>query len=146
MRAGERAQRAYAWSTAVERYEAALALLIVTDSDPRARGWLQYRIARLQRFRRPRESLDYLDEALRIAVDVDDHALAAAARYTWGVCRFVVREYHVGIAAMSAGADMLEALPVAEQERLDLGPDAQGIQPSPIHAGCWWRTWPISDT
>jgi tetratricopeptide (TPR) repeat protein len=125
--AGERAQQAYAWSTAVERYEAALELLIVTDSDPRERGWLQYRVARLKRFQHPRESLDYLTEAMRIAADEDDHALAAAARYTWGVCQYYVGEYQEAIAGMSAGTDMLEALPVEEQERLDLGPDAHGV-------------------
>jgi tetratricopeptide (TPR) repeat protein len=127
VRAGERAQQAYAWSTAVERYEAALDVLSVSDSDPRERGWLQYRIARLQRFLYPRESLEYLNEALRVAADVDDRALAAAARYSIGLCRFFVGDYPAAIADMSAGADMLEALTVGEQERLDLGPDPQGI-------------------
>ncbi|HEX5166133.1 MAG TPA: TIR domain-containing protein [Thermomicrobiales bacterium] len=127
VRAGERAQQAYAWSTAVERYEAALEALSVSDSDPRERGWLQYRIARLQRFHYPRESLEYLDEALRVAAETDDRALAAAARYSNGLCRFFAGEYPAAITDMSAGADMLEALPVVEQERLDLGPDPQGI-------------------
>jgi tetratricopeptide (TPR) repeat protein len=127
VRAGERAQQAYAWSTAVERYEAALERLFVAGSDPRERGWLQYRIARLRRFREPRESLDYLDESLRIATELNDRALAAAARYTVGLCQFYVGDYQAAIAGMSAGADMLEALPVEEQERLDLGPDQQGV-------------------
>jgi tetratricopeptide (TPR) repeat protein len=127
IRGGERAQRAYAWSTAVERYEAALELLLVADSDPRERGWLQYRIARLRRFQDPRESLDLLDESLRIAAELNDRALAAASRFSVGVCRFFLGDYPAAIAGMTAGADLLEALPLEEQERLDLEPNQQGV-------------------
>jgi len=126
IQAGERAQLAYAWSTAVERYEAALSLLTAADADARERGWLQYRIARLQRFRNPQEAIDYLDEALRIAFETGDEALAAAARYSRGLCWFFVEDNATAIEDMSAGADMLEALPAEEQARLDLGPDEFG--------------------
>ena len=85
IRAGERAQLAYAWSTAVERYEAALALLHASDGDPNERGWLQYRIARLERFRNPRAGIAYLDDVLRLT-ETEDLALAAAARFSRGVC------------------------------------------------------------
>ena len=126
IRAGERAQLAYAWSTAVERYEAALALLNTAGSDQNERGWLQYRIARLQRFSNPLESIDYLDEALRIAADSQDRALMAAARYSRGLCQFFANNRGDAIADMAAGADLLEGLPLDEQERLDLGPDHHG--------------------
>jgi tetratricopeptide (TPR) repeat protein len=127
VRGGERAQLAYAWSTSVERYEAALEMLLAADSDPRERGWLQYRIARLQRFHHPRESLDYLDASLRIAADLNDRALAAAARYSLGLGQFFVGDYQAAIVNMSAGCDMLEALSIEEQERLDLGPDQHAV-------------------
>jgi DNA-binding CsgD family transcriptional regulator/tetratricopeptide (TPR) repeat protein len=127
VKAGERAQLAYAWLTAIERYEAALALLDGSDGDPGERGWLRYRIARLRRYRTPLQSVAYLDEALRIADAIGDPALAAAARYTRGLCLYYVNDYARAIDDMTAGADALDALGRDEQARLSLDPDAQGI-------------------
>ena len=127
VRAGERAQLAYAWLTAIGRYEAALALLESNGGDLAERGWLRYRSARLRRVGTPRKALEHLDEALRIATLVEDRALAAAARYTRGLCLFFTAAYDDAIRELGAGADALEALPLEEQERLDLGPDAEGL-------------------
>ena len=126
VQAGERAQLAYAWLTAIERYETALALLEGSDEDIAQQGWLRYRIGRLRRYRTPEQGIEYLDEALRIAAIVGDRALAAAARYTRGLCLFYTGDYEMAIRDMSAGCDALETLPPDDQERLDLGPDAQG--------------------
>ena len=125
--AGERAQQAYAWNTAVERYDAALTMLTAGDGDPGERGWLQYRIGRLERFRRPEEAIGHLDEALRLAAETDDHALAAATRYSQGLCRFYTGDLVTAIEDLAVGADLLEALPLEEQERLGLGVDAHGV-------------------
>ena len=127
VRAGERAQLAYAWLTAIERYEAALAALGDDGQESAQQGWLRYRIARLRRYGTPRQAIDYLDEALRLAAHAGDHALAAAARYTRGLCLFYAGEYEAAIREMAAGADALEALPPDEQARLDLGPDDRGV-------------------
>ncbi|HEX5506799.1 MAG TPA: AAA family ATPase [Thermomicrobiales bacterium] len=127
VRAGERAQLAYAWLTAAERYEAALALLEGAGDDPARRGWLLYRIARLRRLSAPGQSIAYLDEALRVAAAAGDRALAAAARYSRGACLANAGEYAAGIAEMAAGCDALEALPPVEMARLDLGPDDRGL-------------------
>ncbi len=127
VRAGERAQLAYAWSTAIERYETALQLLQASDGDPNQRGWLQYRVARLQRFRNPRAGVAYLDDALQLALQTGDKALYAAARFSRGACAFQAGDLEAAIDDMTAGADMLEALPRSELERLDLTPDAQGL-------------------
>ncbi len=126
VQAGERAQLAYAWLTAIERYEAALALLEVSDGDLAERGWLRYRIARLRRYTTPKQGIEYLDETLRIAALVGDAALAAAARYTRGLCLFYLSDYAGAIQDMAAGCDALESLSPDEQERLDLGPDEHG--------------------
>ena len=53
VRAGERAQHAYAWLSAAERYEAALALLEGQPARAAERGWLLFRLARMRR--RPSE-------------------------------------------------------------------------------------------
>ena len=127
VRAGERAQLAYAWSTAVERYEAALHLLQAADGDPNERGWLLYRIARLERFRNPRAGVASLDEALRLARETRDQALLAAARFSRGVCAFNAGAVVSGIGDMTTGVDLLENLPLTEQQRLDLGPTAEGV-------------------
>jgi len=130
VKAGERAQLAYAWLTAIARYESALALLESSDGDLGERGWLRYRIARLRRHSTPEQGVEYLDEVLRIAAVVGDRALAAAARFSRGLCLlwlFHATGSDVAIREMAAGADALEALPAEEQERLDLGPDAQGV-------------------
>ena len=127
IRAGERAQLAYAWSTTVERYEAALQLLQAADGDSNERGWLLYRIARLERFRNPRAGVASLDEALRLARETGDQALLAAARFSRGVCTFNAGEVISGIADMTDGVDQLEALPVAEQQRLNLVPNPEGV-------------------
>jgi len=126
VRAGERAQLAYAWLTAIERYEMALAVLEGGEEDLAQQGWLRYRIGRLRRYRTPEQGIEYLDEAQRVAAVVGDRALAAAARYTRGLCLFYTGDYEMAIRAMSAGCDALETLPPVEQERLDLGPDEQG--------------------
>ncbi len=139
VRAGERAQLAHAWHSAVERYEAALQLLQESGRDPNTRGWLQYRIARLERFSHPQAGVAYLEEALRVAEQTGDRALAAAARFSHGVCDFMASNLLVGVEDMAVGADLLEALPLAEQRRLDLGPDAQG-QPTITNPRGWLVT------
>ena len=127
VRAGERAQLAYAWVTASDRYETALALLEGDEEDRTQQGWLRYRIARLRRPGSPLQAIEHLDAAIRLARDVDDRALAAAARYTRGLCLFFAGDYDAAIGAMAAGCDALEALPPEEQARLDLGPDEWGL-------------------
>ncbi|HET9016531.1 MAG TPA: AAA family ATPase, partial [Thermomicrobiaceae bacterium] len=125
VRAGERAQLAYAWVTAVARYEAALRALEQAGADIRQQGWLRYRIARLRRYGTPQQSIAALDRALEVANAVPDVALAAAARYTRGLCRFFAGDLAAAVREMTAGVDALETLPSEEQARLDLGPDAE---------------------
>jgi DNA-binding CsgD family transcriptional regulator len=127
VRSGERAQLAYAWSTAIARYEAALALLETSEGDLGERGWLRYRIGRMHRSIASRQGIEYLDEALRIAALVGDRTLAAAARFTRGVCLHHAGDLAAGLREITVGVDALEALPLEEQERLGLGPDADGV-------------------
>jgi DNA-binding NarL/FixJ family response regulator len=135
VKAGERAQLAYAIGTAIERYEAALALPEGSEGDLAERGWLRYRLGRLYRWTAPQQGVEYLDEALRIATIVGDRALAAAARFSRGRCLFYEIDYEAGLREMAAGCDALEALPPEEQERLDLGPDADGLPTITIPRG-----------
>lgn len=127
VRAGERAQLASTWMTAIDRYEAALALLERSEDDLTQQGWLHYRIARLLRHGMPVQSLEHVDEALRIATLAQDPALTAAARYTRGLALSYSGQYVTGRHEIAVGCDALEALSPDEQARLDLGPDEHGM-------------------
>jgi hypothetical protein len=116
-RAGERAQRAYAFVPASDRYEAALALLDA-DADPAQAGWLHYRLGRMRRFADPRRAIADFDAALRLAGLVGDRALVAGARFNRGTCRMHAGQYDEAIADEVAGVEALEDLSPDEHVRL----------------------------
>jgi DNA-binding CsgD family transcriptional regulator len=114
VRAGERAQRAYAWLTAADRFAAAAALLEGVAGQERTRGWLLYRSGRLQRYSQPAAAIDDLVEAERLAYLVHDRTLAADARYSRGLLRCYADDFRLGLPELTAGVTALEALPVDE--------------------------------
>jgi DNA-binding CsgD family transcriptional regulator len=114
VRAGERAQRAYAWLTATERFVAAAELLKDVGGQERTRGWLLYRCGRLQRYSQPALGIDDLAEAERLAHVVHDRALAADARYSRGLLRCYADDFRFGLEDLVAGVTALEALPTDE--------------------------------
>jgi DNA-binding CsgD family transcriptional regulator/tetratricopeptide (TPR) repeat protein len=118
IRAGEGAQRGYAYVTAAERYEAALALLGREAAATGTCGWLRYRLGALLRVIDIRRSLAHLDEAARIAVVVDDATLAAAIRFMRAFCGGFAGEVGV-LEEMASAVDALEALPRVEHARLN---------------------------
>ena len=87
VRAGERAWRAYAWLTAAERYEAALALPVVAESDARERVMLLAMLAQLRRYDDPWRGIARLEEAEGLARRVGDRALEASCLYDQGHLR-----------------------------------------------------------
>jgi DNA-binding CsgD family transcriptional regulator/tetratricopeptide (TPR) repeat protein len=117
-RAGVRAQRAYAWLTAADRFEAAVALLEAQGTGADERAWLLVRLARLVRHADPRRGVAYLDAALALAVAGDDRALVAAARCHRGLLRCLAGDVHGGLPDLRAGVGALDALPVADAARL----------------------------
>jgi DNA-binding CsgD family transcriptional regulator len=117
--AGDRAQDAYAWPTAVARFEAALAVLDVVGEDAGQRGWLLYRIARLLRQTDTQRGLVYLEEAARPAASAGDEALAAGIAFTRGVCRCLLGDYTHGLPELTAGVAAVEALSPAARARLN---------------------------
>jgi DNA-binding CsgD family transcriptional regulator len=117
-RAGERAQRALAWRTATQRFEAALALLEGDDSAANARGWLRFRLALLRRFADPGAEVATLEEAERLGQATGDRALMAYARFHQGMLRCISGDFQRGIAAEEAGIAMLDALAPVDRGRL----------------------------
>ncbi len=117
-RAGERAQRAFAWRTARQRFEEALALLEDDQTAPGARGWLRFRLALLGRFEDPGAGVTQLEEAERLARTANDPALVAYARFYQGMLRCQGDDLRRGIAAEEAGIALLDALSPGDRERL----------------------------
>jgi ATP/maltotriose-dependent transcriptional regulator MalT len=116
VRAGERAQRAYAWTTAVERFEAAIALAEGDDSRARDRAWLLCRAGRLLRFTETRRGISYIDEAGRIAEGLGDRLLSVFALADGGWLRSLDGQYRRGLAELAAGIDAIEAIAVTGGE------------------------------
>jgi DNA-binding CsgD family transcriptional regulator len=117
-RAGERAQRAFAWRTATLRFATAVALLEGDGTALNERGWLRFRLALLRRFEDPGAGVAYLEEAERLGRATDDCALVAYARFHQGMLRCQGGDFRLGIAAEEAGIAMLDALSLADRARL----------------------------
>jgi DNA-binding CsgD family transcriptional regulator len=113
--AGERAQRAYAWLIAAERFEAALAVMERTDSDAAERGWLMLRISRLLRYVDVAKSRAFADQALALAESAGDRALAAYARFQRGNQGCQAGDVVFGLSEMEAGSAALVALSATER-------------------------------
>lgn len=113
VRAGERAQSAYAWTTAAERLMAAVDLM-PEDADLRERGWLLYRIGRLLRHADPAGAGRWLTEAERVGEALGDPVLTAYARFDSGHVQVLAGQYAPGLEKMiagDAGLDSLQAHP-----------------------------------
>ena len=117
--AGERAQRAYAWVTAAERFAAALALLDEAGASARERGWLLFHLGWLRQFTTsPPEiarTYDALDTAMRLATEATDPVLGAYVAVARGWFRCIGGQIRVGLSEMEAGNAALDALDPTER-------------------------------
>ena len=113
VRAGERAQQAYAWLTAADRFEAAVRSMEGIGADAGARGWLLYRLAVLRRFTDRQGSIANLTTAAALATEVHDRALSAQILFYQGLLHCFVLDVRRGIGEMEAGIAALDALPPA---------------------------------
>ncbi|MFN8540406.1 MAG: hypothetical protein U0232_23380 [Thermomicrobiales bacterium] len=116
-RAAERAFRAYAWISAVDRLEAALPLLEMAEMGAEERAWLLYRLARLLRLSDPERGLRYLEVAAPLAAGSGAAALAAYITFDRGRLAggMITRYQHRILADMAEGIAALEALPDTER-------------------------------
>ncbi|MGN6562117.1 MAG: helix-turn-helix transcriptional regulator [Thermomicrobiales bacterium] len=114
VRAGRRAQRGYAWLTAAERYEAALALMARDKRESPERAWLLVRLALMRRYVNPQQSIEYLDEVLAGRAGAVAPALVAALQYCRGALRCLRSDLRGGVEEMTAGVAALDALSAAE--------------------------------
>jgi DNA-binding CsgD family transcriptional regulator len=117
IQAGEHAERTSALLTAAERYQAALDLPDARRMDAAEHGWLRLRLATLQRFRKPRESLAHVEVAEHLAQERGDPALVAYVVLVRGLLRVYSDGIHDGLQDVAAGVEMVEKLPPREGAR-----------------------------
>ena len=109
--AGVRAQQSYAWATAAERYEAALAAMDAGMTDLVERGWLLYSMARMRRYSDPNAALAAFGEAIQCAAMAGDLTLAAYAGFDHGQVCCSIGDYGRGVIEMEKGNTALDELP-----------------------------------
>jgi DNA-binding CsgD family transcriptional regulator len=125
VKAGDRAQRAYAWLTAVDRFSAAVVLLEGVEEGAGTRGQFLPRLAQLKRFSDPVGAIAVCANAELLAAQTGNAVLAAEARYARGLFLCYSGRLREGLPAMVQGIEAFEALPL----------DAPKV-PDPIWG--WW--------
>jgi len=111
IRAGDRAQRAYVWLTAADRFDAAQAMLVDLPDRARDRAWLLYRTGRLRRFSEPAAGIPLLEAAERLADNAGDPVLAAYARADRGALRCLMGDLRRGLVELTEGVAAIDRLP-----------------------------------
>jgi DNA-binding CsgD family transcriptional regulator len=114
VRAGERAQRAYAWLMAKDRFVKAASLIEDLPGLEARRSRLLYRSGRLQRYSETTDGIANLAAAERAANQAGNRVLAADARYSRGLLRCFSDDFGSGLIEMEAGIVELEELPADE--------------------------------
>jgi DNA-binding CsgD family transcriptional regulator len=115
VKAGERAQRAYTWLIAADRFQSAADALSAVAGSESERGWLLLRAARLMRFADPMRGVELLRESARLASDSGDALLAGDVRYSIGLLLIYANDVDTGIVELTTGIQHLSML---EPERL----------------------------
>lgn len=111
VRAGDRAQAAYAWLTAAERLRAAAALIADLEGHESMYCHLVFRVAHLVRFADPRASIVALDEVERLARRVGDTLLLAEAQWLHGHHLCYLARFRSGSNEMLKAIETLEETP-----------------------------------
>jgi DNA-binding CsgD family transcriptional regulator/tetratricopeptide (TPR) repeat protein len=123
VKAGERAQRALAWLTAAERFDAAAALMEAAGRGAGERGWLLLRLALMRRFGDTAQAITHLNAAGQLATQADDRLLSAQVIFYRGNLHCLAGRLGEGVAEMADGIAALEALPpidVTARPEIDL--------------------------
>ncbi len=112
VRAAERAQGAFAWNSAAERFDAAQRLLDGVADQSSERGWLVLRLGLLLRMSDQKESLKRLEQARELGQLSGDRALKAYAHFYIGLVRHYLD--FDGLLEMEAGIEAIDALDESE--------------------------------
>jgi tetratricopeptide (TPR) repeat protein len=111
IRAGEQAERTFAWHEAFARYNEALDILYeIPASEPTIAGLL-LKTARLLRFLAPEQATDYLNTAKRMALECGERAIAAAAQFNIGTNLCNLGDFRRGLQEMTEAVEALSRSP-----------------------------------
>jgi DNA-binding CsgD family transcriptional regulator len=124
VRAGERAYHAYAWLTAAERFETALALLERGADHTTDRGWLLVRLGWLRRFADPQAGIAALERASTLAAEAQDRVLAVTASVRCGILRCRAGDFRRGLGELAGGVAAVDSLTAEERAQLSQGASA----------------------
>lgn len=116
IRSGDRAQRAYAWLTAAERFQTAARLMEGVDGQDHARLRLIVRASYLLRFSYPEDALVALDEADRLARRNGDTFTEGEVLHQRGFLRCYTDQFRCGLTMIARGIETLEALAYDEAQ------------------------------
>jgi DNA-binding CsgD family transcriptional regulator len=111
VKAGDRAQRAYAWVTAAERLQAAAALLEGVEGEEQAWCRLACRIGYLKRFSDPPGAIAVIEVAERAAARIGDAVIVAELACARGGLLCYSDRFRAGCADIERGLGALEATP-----------------------------------
>jgi DNA-binding NarL/FixJ family response regulator len=114
VKAGDRAEAAYAYLTAADRLEAALTSLDGQSGDRTQQGWLMLRLALLRRFADPRRSVALLETAASFVSATEAPALAAYTTLILGLIRCFAGAIQRGVDSLRAGVQAISALSSTE--------------------------------
>lgn len=117
IRAGERAERAFAWVTAIKRYRAALDLMERDETDTSECVRLLCLLGLLHRYSDPKRGVSYLEEATKLATLTADPVFEAMTLFYQGHLRTLAGDWIRGIDEYGVGIAALDALAPADQER-----------------------------
>jgi DNA-binding CsgD family transcriptional regulator len=120
VKAGDRAQRAYAWLTAAERLRAAAGLLDGIEDAERTRYRLARRIGWLQRFSDPIGALPAVDDALRAAARLGDELSVAELGWVRATLLGYSDRFRAAVTAQSDSKRRLDALETVSIEALGM--------------------------
>ncbi|MGI8857123.1 MAG: helix-turn-helix transcriptional regulator [Thermomicrobiales bacterium] len=118
IRAGDRANRAFAYQTATARFTDALTIISDDPCNAITRCELLIRLARLLRIIDTARAIQYAEEALQIATQAHDEILQEVARFRLGYLLSYVGQRKRGLALQLEGLAALDALPPSAMARV----------------------------
>jgi DNA-binding CsgD family transcriptional regulator/tetratricopeptide (TPR) repeat protein len=134
IRAGEQAERTFAWHEAFDRYNEALDVLYeIPASEPTIAG-LMLKTARLLRFLDPKRARDYLNTAKRLALDCGERAIAAAAQFNIGTNLFNLGDFRRGLQEMTEAVEVLSSDPEEAARTTRWTQTSLAVKADPIQA------------
>ena len=128
IRAGDHAVQHHSWLVALQHYARAEQLLRISGTDEVTRGWLLYRLGRLQRYSDAAASLAVFAQAEQIARTIDNRPLAVLEAFGRALLRAYQGQIHRGIAELRGALGAWEELGQEELALLtqqDVGPGTQ---------------------